>query len=589
MEIPLAYDKTFFNLIDSLKKIEEPINGDFIDNENNNILKDVLKIASAVNLDDNKTKRSEKNKIKNHIEESIKDTLYNVRQIVIDNIFNYFFFDNQGCGIIKTIPPLSEVRLKPEQFDFFDLLRISPESSVGYILYETNDTTNKVNFNKELFNIFLTTNTYTFISEKGTPLFDIYWDSIAQEYVITNFLSGTFNKFFDDYYSSIDFPDTDSITKTAILHTFLGDGSETKLFNINSEVIFNILSKIFSICSGDLEKKEPLNQTPIGTFDDNDDVIINMFNYEEIVNNEIDNNKLNKIQKFTSCESIEIPTNTNNIKDFTYLIRKNNKPLEQIVAESIRRVSNEFYVKSNKEFPKENFEVSLINTLNENLVYSVFTSLLTPKLFFPIVFFRKIITGTYEKVTVLFKNLFKLIYNIIKDIFWEFLRNLWKRIKKDILIFIKKYSKILLNEKILRYKIIIKILLSFFKKIKKIDNCDTLYSTLINSVNNILNVKPKIMLPSIILALSDRLPGYSKGKAYSNIIQNLNNAGITTDDLYGRENKLKSLIKSTIDGLSQEFDENSFIKVSNKEFCIPTPAGPLCFPPGVITSNGKMF
>ena len=69
----------------------------------------------------------------------------------------------------------------------------------------------------------------------------------------------------------------------------------------------------------------------------------------------------------------------------------------------------------------------------------------------------------------------------------------------------------------------------------------------------------------------------------------MESAGISMGPIFGEDNNLPKIIKSIIDGNSEEIDMNSFLKVTNKEMIIPSPAGPIIIPPGLLTSVGKLI
>ena len=71
-------------------------------------------------------------------------------------------------------------------------------------------------------------------------------------------------------------------------------------------------------------------------------------------------------------------------------------------------------------------------------------TVLSPKFLLPIVVIYKAVVlkgqETLKSAKDLLKKLFKLFTKIIKDIFWKFLTEIWGRIKRDILDFIKQLA-----------------------------------------------------------------------------------------------------------------------------------------------------
>lgn len=89
--------------------------------------------------------------------------------------------------------------------------------------------------------------------------------------------------------------------------------------------------------------------------------------------------------------------------------------------------------------------------------------------------------------------------------------------------------------------------------------------------------------------LSDKLPGYSQDRAFMNIIERLESAGINTGPIYGESSNLSSLVKSIIDGNIEEMDQNSFVKITLQGGILPGPTGGVVIPPGIISGAGKLF
>ena len=76
-----------------------------------------------------------------------------------------------------------------------------------------------------------------------------------------------------------------------------------------------------------------------------------------------------------------------------------------------------------------------------------------------------------------------------------------------------------------------------------------------------------------------------------NVMNRMEASGIATGPLYGETNKIGNLVKSVIDGYTEEEDANSFVKIVLKGGTLPGPplAGGAVIPPGFITGTGKKF
>jgi hypothetical protein len=150
----------------------------------------------------------------------------------------------------------------------------------------------------------------------------------------------------------------------------------------------------------------------------------------------------------------------------------------------------------------------------------------------------------------------------------------------------------IIKNKYKRYLTIITALIALLKKIleQNIDNCYELFQTVLNTLNSSLSMKVPMNVPSILLTLSEGLPGFSQDRAYMNIMERLEASGIPTGPLYGESNDIGNLVKSIIDGHTEENDTNGFVKTTNSLPIISGNAGgPIVIPPGMLNIVGKSF
>lgn len=125
----------------------------------------------------------------------------------------------------------------------------------------------------------------------------------------------------------------------------------------------------------------------------------------------------------------------------------------------------------------------------------------------------------------------------------------------------------------------------------EIDNCYAIFQTILTTIENALSQRLSVSVPSLLLLFSDRLPGYSQDRAFMNIMNRLESSGIPTGPLFGESNDIGNLVKSIIDGHTEEEDSNSFIKIVLQGGTLPGPpvVGGAIIPPGVISGVGKKF
>jgi hypothetical protein len=349
-----------------------------------------------------------------------------------------------------------------------------------------------------------------------------------------------------------------------------------------------------SVCGSSTNRNNLSNQTAVDLFDENDQDMELYFDFDDVEGIDLDDedNRYRKVLKFTDCNNFEAPVNKTMLEDFVYLgYRKNTGDL---VDSTINRAATDAYLQSNGSIPQSQFNLNILNLYILNLPKALLMSAFSPKIFLPIIVMYKILkVGVSEVVDVVLsmKNLSKLFIAIVKDLFWFFLREFWRLIKVDLLAFVMTLVTKILKNKYKRYIVIITALIAILTQIVEdgIDNCFAIFTTILSTIQLALSSNPPFNIPGILLGLSDRLPGYSQDRAYLNIVERLENAGISTGPIFGEDNNLPLIIKSIIDGNAEEIDTNSFVSVSNKEIIIPTPFGPVLIPPGLLNSSGKVL
>lgn len=535
-----------------------------------------------------------KQKIKKHALTAANRTLDNSKTIVLDNVSKIFFAGDGICGTNQTFV-IDDITISPKEIDFLNILTMNPDNGIGKIVYEPlKTTTDKIKFDRELYKLFVPSETiYNFISLNNNSLFDIKFKSDTQKYVVSGLQYEAFNTFFDEYYTSITFPDIEHIIKTSMLFTIQGDGSETTLFNKSLDKLERLLQKLMSVCGNQTKRDILQNLNPIDLFDETDEDIEYYFNFDDVEGIDLDAEDARRrgVLKFRDCNNFEVPKNTTMIEDFIYFSEKDN--IVTTLDNILNRVATDAYEKSDSTISLENFKLSMMNMFILNIPKAIISSILTPKIFLPIVIAYKAIKNIITDIDIydLMKKLSKLFYSIIKDLFWFFIREFWKLIKPELIKFLGILVAKIIKNKNKRYLVIVTALIALLTRILQngIDNCADLFDAVLITINAALSAPRPFNIPGILLGLSHYLPGYSEDRAILNIMERVEASGISLGPIYGEPNKLVDLIASIVKGNSEEMDSNSFIAVSNQEITIPTPVGPITIPPGLLSSSGKLI
>jgi hypothetical protein len=573
-----------------------------IDNRKN-VFEDIMEIADSILGSNSKVDRDKKpiptkifskNRLKFHAQSSAQKTLEQSKEIILDNVKRHFFASDGICGTNQTIPNDITLKIKPNEFDFLNMLTVDPSSATGKIVYEPETGATKTKVNKELYNSF-NGSTFEMRTASSDSILEMNWDQSNQEWNVSGLTVNVDNVegFFNNYYSSVELPDIQHIIKTSMLMT-IQSGESHPLLDKGMNQLSRLLNKLMAICGTPTNRNELSNQNAVDLFDENDKDIESYFDFDDVEGIDIDDedSKFRKVLKFKDCNNFEVPVNKTMMEDFIYLGYKKN--INDLVDSTINRAATDAFTKSDSSIPQINFNINLINLFILNLPKALLMSTLSPKVLLPIVIIYKIFKSGLNQIGDVLntmKELSKLFWSIVKQLFWFFIREFWKLIKVDLLAFVVTIVKKILKNKYKRYVVIITALIALLTKILEegIEDCFTIFNTILSTIQSALSIGPPLNIPGILLGLSDKLPGYSQDRAYMNIIERIENAGISTGPIFGESNNLSKLVKSIIDGNTEEIDTNSFIKVTNKEIIIPTPIGPIFIPPGLLNSVGKQL
>lgn len=565
---------------------------------NKDIFGELMEIAEGFLGFDKKVSSTDKlvsfGRLKQHAQDSANVTLRSSKEIVLDSVKKVFFSGDGICGTDRSITG-DTINIQPKEFDFLNMLTIDPTTSTGQIIYEPTKISGKEKVNRKLYQSF-TGGTYQFDSNNNNTLFGLQWSGSSQTFVVTGLTANAnIEEFFNDYFSSIEFPDIKHITKTAMLLTVQGDNSESIQFNDAINKMNRLLKKLFAVCGTPTKRNQLQNQTAIDLFDENDEDLEFYFNFDEVEGIDLDDEdaRLRKVQRFTDCNNFEIPVNTSFIEDFVYLSTK--KDTNSLVNSTLNRIASDAYNQSDSNIPEINFNINLNKNFILNLPKAIMMNVLSAKITLPIVLMYKYIKSQALNFLLtaqeIMKKLWKLFSMVISKLYWLFIKEFWRLIKVDLVAFISKIVKKIIKNKYKRYVTIITSLIALLTKIIEdgVDNCYDLFNSVLNAIETALSTKSPFNVPGILLSLADTLPGYSQDRALLNITERLESAGISMGPIFGEGNDLPTLVKSIIDGHTEEMDANSFVKISVKPGILPGPSGGAIIPPGIINGTGKIF
>lgn len=585
------------------KKRQEKTNifGDIID-----ILDSVLQVKGKVEGSD---KLMSKARLKKHAYDAIDATSNSAKQIILDAAQQVFFAGDGLCGgnLSFDLPNFEPVKVKPQEIDFFNMLSVPPTSNVGKVMYEpASPNKSKTKFNRELFNGFTSniSTGYNFDTLSNRTLFNMKWSATDQEFSISGLTQGggSVEDFFSDYYSTIEFPDLKSIAKTALLMTLKGDDTDTVSISVGMNDVNRLLDKLFCVCRNNTKTNELANQNAVDLFDETDEDIDSYFDFDDVDGIDLDDEdaRYRKVMRFKDCNNFEVPVNNSILEDFVYFSDK--KTLDDAINSALNKTAADAFEQSGGAFSLPDFQLSINNLFILALPKALITSLLSPKIFLPIVIAYKFVQQLQQGLKAgidyvisnakeLMRRLRKFFDIVITKVFWKFLGEFWKRVKPDVIRFVIEFVITLIKKKFKRYWKIIAALIALLIKILEtgFDNCFDIFNAILNAISGALNMNSVLKIPNPLLMFAGLRQGFSEDRAYVSAIEKMDAAGINTNSIYGESNDFVQAIYATITAHTEEHDLNGVMEATNA-FPIPiiAPAGPTVavIPPGMLNLVG---
>jgi hypothetical protein len=424
------------------------------------------------------------------------------------------------------------------------------------------------------------------------------WDSAIQKYKIEGLQGGgtTIDQFITKYYESIEFPKISDVLKNSFSMLIPAGGINVtnSSYDVNMNKLTRVINKICAVCGS--PQNNGLKQNPVDQFNEGDIDMGAFFNFDDVEGIDIDDENLRyqKVLKFTDCNNFTIPVNQGIVEEFAFFSTTKND-ITDIYNSALSKVAKDA-ASQNLSIPYPQFAANLDFNSLKNLPKALISSVFSAKMFFPIVVLWKILKSgainAVTSITTIIKNLTKMVYNVIKDIFNKFLTVFWLKVKPQLALILKDLAKRILKNSKKRYLVILTALIDILAALIPfigIASCEDFYNAILALLNQ-LKVGISQKIPGLLLQLSKRLPGYSEDRAIMNIGELLEANGIPTGDLYGQDNNVVAFFSSIIKGHQKEMDQNSFVQVSLDYAQIPVAplGGAAIIPPGLLKAHGKL-
>ena len=519
-------------------------------------------------------------RLRQHVLDSVDVTKNSAKQILMDCVKNAFFANDGICGtnqVMGGTQEMDEVNIYPREIDFLGMFKVPPESDYGKIMYEDpkKRNGNKAQINYGLYQTFINSGTttpigtqYQYDTPSNKTLFTSTWQSEHQWFKITGLTQGNgvgqygfvnVGDFFNDYYSNMEMPDLNEIVKKAMLMTLKAcnasadkngvsvggsfSGMENPLDFAPSldEAIQNLermLNKIFAFCnSGRLT-----GSTPTNLFNDDEENDEFYFDFDDVEGIDLDDEdaRRRKVLKFADCNNYEVPYNTVHMEDFVYLQDKQDR--RKLIDSALNKAASDAYEQSDFSIDLPSFQISINLSFIFNIPKALIMSILSPKMFLPfVIIYKQFVAGAKNAIVDakdLMKKLKKIFTCTIKELFWKFIREFWKRVKADLKNFLMKIIRKILKDKLKRYYLVIAALIALLKQVLEtgLDSCEAIIAAIGAAISGALSASGGLDIPNPLLLLAGKLPGFSAVKTTMDITEKMQNMGIPTGDINGEPN-----------------------------------------------------
>jgi hypothetical protein len=552
-------------------------------------------------------------RLRQHVIDSAEITANSAKTIVMDCVKSVLFAGDGICGGNSLFFGIEfdKVNIKPKEIDFLNMLRVDPESDYGKLMYEKeNIVNNKEKINRNLYDEFVNKTGYTYTTPSNKDLFTAKWDSNTQTFNITGLTQGittgiTVNQFLDDYYSNMEWPDINHILRNAMLLTIKaanvsankkGVSIGTSLSGMEDPLSWSpelddainylerMLNKLFAFCNNRGRMLSGQTATELLNENEEDDEFYFDFDDVEGIDLEEEDARKRKVLKFKDCNNFEVPYNATIMEDFIYLEDKLNR--NDWVRKTLDKSAMDAYEQSDFSIELPDYQLSINLGFILNIPKAVVMSIISPKMFLPIVTIYKLFTpdisiDTNITAAEIMRRLKKLFKCVITELFWKFLRELWKKLKADLKNFLQRIIRRILREKLKRYYIVVMALISLLKKIIEngLDNCADLFAAIGAAIDGALDSSGVGSLPNALLLMADKLPGFSAIKTHMESVEKMKASGVFTGDVNGEPNYLMAAFLANTTSMADNIAKTPFIS-TNKGMVGSSALGPVYIPPG---------
>ena len=533
----------------------------------------------------------------------------------ITDVFIECTTDTIGCSEEQSYQDMVNIPIyiKVKHIDLFKVLKNSPDSQYGKYLYESKTTQNgqvPYSMNRELYNRLISPQSFqqqygeSYKGASGQQLFDIQYvnqytnpftnTTEYDDYLKITLLNQSLDRtkvsdFLRDYYGSIEIFDLN-----ALIQSILGQLTGAIDFGLNTPVeelsdlekFLKFVKRLMGICSDPSKKIDISGSGKLSDLDLIDDSFFDLSPQDLIDIDFKTELKVNGLVTFKDCDEVNLPVNIQATTQILDDVIKENKAQEKI---------NKFFegIDAISEDPKWSQLIGPNVDINEtlllefllNLPANLVKAILTPKVMLGFLIMIKSIISNgvgfvnelFGDITEFFKKFKKFLSCFVRRIMSIFIEQLFSLIKKNIKLLVESILLDIAKEakqtQLSMYANIVYILFVVGQAFIDYRNCKSVIDEILKLLNLGLS-QLNLGLPMFVLAGAQFLGGVSSTRGYANVVENLQNAGLPTDDNPdGTPNLMNLFTKAKIKGQNKEQAENGKTEIF-------VPAQKVIVPPG---------
>jgi hypothetical protein len=528
--------------------------------------------------------------IKNQFTESLNRIKSRIPQIIVDEMMNQL-----GCSQEQTYNSLS-FYIPVESVDLFGTLKLSPDTTVGKLTYESPKITIQdapFSMNKELYERVQNENvSYSnsygqdYLGSSNQSLFDIVYVTKDGNGNNGNFFKvdlknradnlNLISQFMTDYFNSIEIVNTKNIFLQLFQNLFGAVSIDLKMGVgqvEDGEYFQKILTRILGLCFDDRSEIDVSGNAKVAPLDGVDE---SFFELTDIDLREIES-KLSNIQRgvieYQDCTNVKLPVDTQAIfNNLLQILDFDENDSAKTIALLNQTVNS---VKGNTGWPQiDSIGIKIDNEIVKSLPKALYTAVLSPKVLLPFMVMFKALESALVSTTTsavnqvynlkTFINVFKKMnIQIMSKIGAEFVKILRNIIVRDVRKLLQVVTKDLQKSAVTKkYAIItqlIELTILITQLVDDYRKCKSVIGDILNIIEFALR-GTSIQIPPFLLPLASLRSGFNSVRASLQVIQNFQALGIPTGPMPdGSPNQFMIAQQAAITGVESERDKNSKI------------------------------